>query len=108
MTMPGTFKPDERQAHGHAVVVISLDRRPMERCGRYRQAVRELHHTGADAAQLGGQRGQAVGLFMANVGDVANRRWPRGEAGNRAQRHDGVADVVHVHVHAAKRAAVDL
>ena len=37
---------------------------------------------------------------------VANRCWSIGEAGDGGQRHDRVADVVHVHVDAAQRPAM--
>ena len=44
---------------------------------------------------------------MADVGDVADGRRPLGETGDGGERHDGVADVVHVDVDAVQRAAVD-
>ncbi len=41
------------------------------------------------------------------MSDVADRRRPLREAGDCAERHYGVADVVHVHVDAVKRVAVN-
>ena len=72
-----------------------------------RQAVVALVDVRAELAQLGRQRGDAVGFLVADVGDVADRRRPVGEQRDDGQRLHGVADRVHVDVDAVQRAADD-
>src|SRR5262249_13442014 len=66
------------------------------------QTVGELVDFGADAAEFRRERGDAVGFFVANVGDVADGRRAFRETRDRGERHDGVADGVHVHVNPAE------
>ena len=64
------------------MIVVRLDLGAVQRPRRDRQAVGELLDVGADAAQLRGEGGEAVGFLVANVGDVANGGRPLGETGD--------------------------
>ena len=66
----------QRQAHRHAVVVVGVERRAVQLAGDDPQAVVLLLDRGAELPQLGGQRPDAVGLLVANMGDAANGGGP--------------------------------
>ena len=90
------------------MVVVGGDPGRLELSGGGRdddQAVGLLVDRGAELAELGRQGGDAVGLLVADVGDVADPRDPVGEQGDDRQGHHGVADRVHVHVDGPQRSA---
>src|SRR5579871_5214386 len=89
------FQADQSQAHRHAVVFVGFDLGAMQRARRNSQTVGELLHFRAELAKFSGKSVNTVGLFMADMRDVANPRWPVGEASDYAERHDRVADGVH-------------
>ena len=65
-----------------------------------RQPVLALGDVGAEAAELGGQRGEPVGLVAADVGDAAQVRRRVGQGAERGDRGGELADVVEVEVDA--------
>src|SRR5262249_38990972 len=68
---------------------------------------RQFLYLGAQSPQLGCQSDNAIRLLVSNVRDVADARRTVGKASDRGKGHDGIANVVHVHVDAAERAAVN-
>jgi hypothetical protein len=87
------------------VVVVGIDRATPQRAGVDRQPIVAFLDAGTQLAQLGGQGRDPVRLFVADVGDVADRGRPVREAGHGRECHHGVTDVVHVHVDATEPAA---
>ena len=61
-----------------------------------------LGHVGAEAAELGGQRGQPVGLVAADVRDAAQVARARGQRAQRGDRRRELAVVVQVDVDARR------
>ena len=82
---PGTRRPDDRARGGHPVVVVGVEPPAVQGRGRDAQAVLGLGHLRAEAVELGGERGEPVGLVAADVGDAAD---PRGGVGERGERGD--------------------
>ena len=69
------------------------------------QPIGLLHDRAAEPPQFAGQVADAVGLLIANVGDVADRGRPVCEKCHHRERRHCVADRIHVDIDAADRAA---
>ena len=78
------------------MIVVGFDFRAVKRPGGDLEAVGEFLHLRPDLAKLVGQGSEAIGFFVSNVSDVANRRRPFRKAGHGRQGHDAVADIAHV------------
>ena len=74
----------------------------MQRFGRDLQSVGPLFDLGAELAQLGGQGRDAIGLFVADVPYVANRRRTFRKQGHGTQGLHCIADGVHIDVDAVQ------
>jgi hypothetical protein len=99
----------QRQAHRHAVVVVGVDRRGTPGCGGVTSMKSSpTVHRGAELAQLGGHRGDAVGLLHAPAADAGQVRGAVGKQRHHRQRHRGVGDVVAVQRQRAQRPAAAL
>ncbi len=89
-------EPEDDAGLRHPVVGVGAERAAVERRGPDREAVLGLGHVAAHRVELGGQRGEPVGLVPADVRDPAQ---VRGGVGHQAERSDGggqLADVVQV------------
>ena len=64
------------------------------------QPVVGLAHVAAERVDLGGERGQPVGLVVAQVGDAAQPGRPRGQRRHRREHRRELADVAEVDVDA--------
>ena len=92
------------EGHGDAVVVVRLDRRRARRSSRDGSAAsRALLDGRAEAAELRGDGGQAVGFLHAQVGDVHDLDRRRRQRRDRGERRDDVGRGVAVERAAAQR-----
>ena len=102
---PGHDQPDHRARGGHPVVGVGPPRPPghrAQRPGPDLQAVGVLGHRAAQGVDLGGQRGDPVGLVAAHVGDAAQPGRPVGERGQRGHHRGQLADLGQVDVDAVQ------
>jgi len=98
---PGHDQPDQRAGGGHPVVGVGAPGSvgaPAQRPGPDGQPVGGLGGVPAERGQLGGQRGQPVGLVAAQVGDAAQLRRAVGQRGQGGDGRGELADVVQVDV----------
>ena len=82
------------------MVVISVDGCRPQRSGQDGQPIGPFFDGRPEPPQFTSQVGDAVGFFVANVGDVADGGRPLGKQCHRSQGHHSVADGVHVDVDA--------
>ena len=83
-----------------------MPRRPRDG-GRIGKAVLVFLSVDPQPLELGDHGLDAIGLLVADVGDIPNPRRAVRENGDRSQRLGRVADVVHVDVDASQRAALN-
>ena len=77
---PGHGEADDGARRGHAVVGVALPDAAVQRGRLDAQAVLELGDASAEAVDLGGEGGEAVGLVVADVADARERRSVRRRA----------------------------
>ena len=87
----GDDEADDRAGRRHPVVVVAAPDAAVERARLDAQAVLELGDGAAEAVDLGGERGEAVGLVVADVADAGDLARPVGEGGDRDERRGELA-----------------
>ncbi len=84
----------------HPVVGVGVPGAAVQGGGTDREAVVVLVDVAAEAGELGGERGEPVGLVAADVGDPAQVRRSVGQRAQRGHRRRQLAVVVQVEVDA--------
>ena len=96
---------NQRETHGHAVVVVSVDCRIGREHGRWRDVdgFRLFHHRSAHFAQFCRHRGNAVGFFHTPRADIAQRAGRACGQRHHRQRHRRIGNVVGIQIKRAHR-----
>ena len=84
-------EPDERARGGHPVVLVRVPGAAGQRPRRDDEPVRRLLRLPAQPRDLGGQRGEPVGLVAAQVRDAAQPGGGVGQGGERGDRRRDLA-----------------